>query len=345
MLLTPTARLSAVAAIGLLLAFMIGIGLNLARGRTPDCHCFGQLHSSPAGPATLARNGGLAAIAALVVWKGAGAGGPAVSGWLGGLSALAWFVLAGGAIVALVVVAILRLLLQLMQQNGRLLSAFDLVESRLRTVEDRLGIDAPLLSEGFVPGGLAVGEHAPGFALAALDGGPSTLDALRAAGNPVLLLFTDPGCGPCTALLPDISRWQHTHAEQATIVLVSRGGEEANRAKHTEFGVLNILMQDDREVAESYRVAGTPSGVLVLPDGTIGSPVAVGAEGIRSLVERIATARFPARNGDAPQPAAPPPGLQVGEPVPSTCRNSRARRLRSSSGIPGAASVRECSPT
>jgi peroxiredoxin len=317
LLLTPTARLGAVAAICLLLAFMIGIGINLARGRAPDCHCFGQLHSSPAGLATLVRNGVLAAIAALVVWRGAGAGGPAVSGWLGGLSALAWVVLAGGAIVALFLVAILRLLLQLMRQNGRLLSAFDLVESRLRTVEDRLGIDAPLLSEGFVPGGLAVGAQAPGFALTGLNGGPSTLDALRAAGKPVVLLFTDPGCGPCTALLPEISRWQHAHAAQATIVLVSRGGEEANRAKHTEFGVVNILMQDDREVAESYRVAGTPSGVLVLPNGTIGSPVAVGAEGIRNLVERIATARFPARNGDAPQSAAPPPGLQLGEPAPS----------------------------
>ena len=34
------------------------------------------------------------------------------------------------------------------------------------------------------------------------------LDALRAPGKPVLLIFVDPGCGPCTALLPEIGRWQ-----------------------------------------------------------------------------------------------------------------------------------------
>src|SRR5207247_7303797 len=151
-------------------------------------------------------------------------------------------------------------------------SALDLVETRLKVVEARLGIDAPLLSEGVVPGGIPVGERAPGLSLPNLNGEPVTLDALRVAGRHVLLVFTDPSCGPCTALLPDVSRWQQMHAATATIVLVSRGSEEANRAKRTEFGVTNILRQDDREVAEAYRVAGTPSAVLVRPDGTIGTP-------------------------------------------------------------------------
>src|SRR5205814_421868 len=113
-----------------------------------------------------------------VAWRGPGAGAPAIGRWLGNLGAIGWVVLVGGVIAALVVLAILRLLLQLMQQNGRLLSAFDLLESRLKTIEERLGIDAPLLSEGVVPGGLPVGERAPGFTLRSLDGDPATLDAL-----------------------------------------------------------------------------------------------------------------------------------------------------------------------
>src|SRR6266550_3919213 len=60
----------ALGALALLLLFVVGIGYNLARGRTPDCHCFGQLHSAPAGWPTLARNGILAAIAGFVVWQG-----------------------------------------------------------------------------------------------------------------------------------------------------------------------------------------------------------------------------------------------------------------------------------
>src|SRR5689334_19470291 len=40
----------------LLALFSAGIVFNLARGRKPDCHCFGQLHSEPVGWATLRRN-------------------------------------------------------------------------------------------------------------------------------------------------------------------------------------------------------------------------------------------------------------------------------------------------
>src|SRR5215208_582186 len=59
----PTAWWGALGALALLLVFVVGISVNLARGRKPDCHCFGQLHSAPAGWKTLARNGVLAAVA------------------------------------------------------------------------------------------------------------------------------------------------------------------------------------------------------------------------------------------------------------------------------------------
>src|SRR5438105_12312351 len=62
----------AVGALVLLLIFVAGIGYNLALGRTPDCHCFGQLHSAPAGWSTLIRNLVLALIARLVVGFGRG---------------------------------------------------------------------------------------------------------------------------------------------------------------------------------------------------------------------------------------------------------------------------------
>src|SRR5215217_883929 len=52
-----TAWWGALGALALLSVFIVGISINLARGRKPDCHCFGQLHSAPAGWKTLARNG------------------------------------------------------------------------------------------------------------------------------------------------------------------------------------------------------------------------------------------------------------------------------------------------
>ncbi len=57
-------------ALGLLLIFVVAIGINLARGRKPDCHCFGQLHSAPVGWPTLVRNGVLGALAGWLVYRG-----------------------------------------------------------------------------------------------------------------------------------------------------------------------------------------------------------------------------------------------------------------------------------
>ena len=37
---------SAAAVLGMLVAFILAMAANLARGRSPDCHCFGQLHAS-----------------------------------------------------------------------------------------------------------------------------------------------------------------------------------------------------------------------------------------------------------------------------------------------------------
>jgi uncharacterized membrane protein YphA (DoxX/SURF4 family) len=48
-----TAWGAAIGALALLLLFIGGIVINLARGHKPDCHCFGQLHSAPAGWKTL----------------------------------------------------------------------------------------------------------------------------------------------------------------------------------------------------------------------------------------------------------------------------------------------------
>jgi hypothetical protein len=56
--------------------FVAGISFNLARGRKPDCHCFGQLHSAPVGWTTLLRNGVLAAVAGFILWEGREGAGP-----------------------------------------------------------------------------------------------------------------------------------------------------------------------------------------------------------------------------------------------------------------------------
>jgi hypothetical protein len=87
-------------------------------------------------------------------------------------------------------------------------------------------------------------------------------------------------------LLPDIGRWQREHADRVTLALISQGTAEANRAKVAEHGLTQVLLQRDYEVLHAYQAGGTPSAVLVRPDGTIGSPVATGADAIRALKAR-----------------------------------------------------------
>src|SRR6476646_11187943 len=123
-----TAWWAAVAALALLLIFVAGIGYNLAQGRTPDCHCFGQLHSAPAGWSTLIRNLVLAGLAGVVVGFGRNTTGPGVIESLNGLTVTPAFELMAGALLLVVLIGEGALLMQIMTQQGRLLLQLEAVE-------------------------------------------------------------------------------------------------------------------------------------------------------------------------------------------------------------------------
>lgn len=263
----------ALGALALLLLFVAGISYNLARGRTPDCHCFGQIHSSPAGWPTLIRNLLLAAIAGFVVGFGRTNAGLDVLSWFTSLAVAQRIELVAGVIVVALLALESWVLFQAMKQQGRLLLRLEALEAR---VAGSAGDTAFR--------GLPVGSQAPAFSLSGLHGETLTLGALRAPGKPIVLVFSDPGCGPCTALLPEVGRWQRDYASKLLLVVISRGTPEDNRAKTAESGITQVLLQQDREVAESYQAAGTPSAVLIRTDGTIATPLAEGADNIRGLV-------------------------------------------------------------
>jgi peroxiredoxin/uncharacterized membrane protein YphA (DoxX/SURF4 family) len=297
-----TAWWGAVGALVLLTVFVVGIGNSLARGRKPDCHCFGQLHSAPAGGKTLARNAALATVAGFVVWQGYYGAGPSAVGWLSSPSATRIVALVFGLVVLGLLVGGWWLLFQVLRQNGRLLSRIEALEGWR-------------LASGDVPSangsgkGLPVGAQAPGFELPRLDGERLTLDSLLASGKPAMLVFTSSGCGPCTEMLPEIARWQEDQAETLTFSLISGGEPEENRAKSSEHGLRDVLLEDGG-VSDEYEVHGTPSAVLVRPDGTIGSSIAEGGEAIGALV---AYARGYAA---AQRETMPERGPELGEPAP-----------------------------
>lgn len=279
-----TAVWGAMGALALLALFVIGISINLARGRTPDCRCFGQIHSAPVGWGTLVRNGALAFLAGLLVWQGwKGNAGPSMVGWIGALSTFQLFVVFGAVAGLGTIVLTWLFMIEFLRQNGRLLV-------RLEVLEDGLDKSTETSRNGHPPqraAGLLVGTNAPDFDLEDLYGETLTLGSLLAPDKPLLLFFTDPNCGPCTRLLPEIERWQEEHADKLTIASLSRGKPEENRSKVAEHGLNKVLLQEDWEVSDAYRVTATPSAVVVLPEGKVGSPVATGPDSIRSLVARM----------------------------------------------------------
>lgn len=308
-----TRALGAAGALGLLVVFSTVIAASLARGNAPDCHCFGQLHSAPASSRTLARNGALAGIAVIVL-------GSALTGER--TSALAWVRALDGSEVGALAFAIVLMafsaigtlaFVSLMRSHGRTLLRLETIERRLTEA----GIE--IEQEDAPPElGLEPGTPAPAFTAADVRGTSVSLDDLLAPGLPLLLLFTTPNCGPCQALLPDIAAWQAEHVDRLTIAIADDGDREVSLAKAQEHGLERVLVDRELAIHAAYEVGGTPSAVLIAPDGTIASHLAPGVDWIEQLRDRALAGSGEADEEGLP-PGAPAPDLELltldGEPV------------------------------
>lgn len=248
----------ALAAIALLAVFEVAIANAVVHDRTPDCHCFGQLHSEPAGRSTLVRNGVLIVIAGIVAAFGPG---PALHTWVGDRSTTELVILAallGAAAVA----------------------ASQLVARRAAGPE-----------VGETPEGLPIGSVAPDFTLRDLEGRTQMLAALRARGRPVVLVFAHPGCGPCRTLLPGLADWQERLAARLTIAVISEGSAADNRSLRERYRIHDLLLQERSDVYRAYRFRlGTPAAVVIDPDGSIASLAVSGTQAIEELI-RLALQR------------------------------------------------------
>ncbi|MGH2867299.1 MAG: MauE/DoxX family redox-associated membrane protein [Solirubrobacteraceae bacterium] len=282
LLLVPvaTARWAAIGALALLAVFTAGVANALLRGREPDCHCFGQLRSEPVGASTLTRNAALALIAAFVAL-----GHPLRGPNMAELAALGGMVLVAG---------VGMFAWQLLRQYGRVLLRLDALERQLAGQAP----EVPLSQHG-----PPIGLPAPPLATADLRGEAVGLDDLLAPGLAVMLVFTDPSCGPCHALLPEVAEWQHEHRGELTIALVSRGSRADNGAAAAEHGIERMLLASDLDAVYANAAEVTPSALLLSREGAVAAPVVRGPAAIRALVS------------DAVEPAAAAePG--IGDPAP-----------------------------
>jgi peroxiredoxin len=132
-------------------------------------------------------------------------------------------------------------------------------------------------------GGLKAGAEAPEFRLPRIDGGEISLADFR--GRRLLLVFSDPDCGPCDELAP---RLQDLHRERqdVQVLVVSRRDAEANRAKAAALGLtFPIVLQRNWEISLKYAMFATPIAYLIDEQGMIVRDVAVGVEPILALAD------------------------------------------------------------
>jgi peroxiredoxin len=130
--------------------------------------------------------------------------------------------------------------------------------------------------------GLTAGTPAPSFRLPRLDGGELSLEEYR--GRRVLLVFSDPHCGPCDQLAPRLERLSR-RTPGVQVLMVSRGEAEANRAKAAEQGLtFPIVLQKQWEISRAYAMFATPIAYLIDEEGVIAADVAVGVEPILALL-------------------------------------------------------------
>lgn len=266
--------------------FQAAIAFNLLQGRTPECHCFGQLHSKPLSWGLFGRNTLLLALAGLIICYGPG------------LSAFAWLshlttaesvsLLLNSACVGLILACFLALR-SLQSRQANLLLA---VESLKNSVEGEGGSSVPSLNHpaAVAPGeGLPVGMQAPEFSLLSISGQVVSLADLIALRKWIVLVIISTNCGSCRNLLPQIYRWEREYRDYLALVLVCKGPDEEVQKRIKPYGIELLLLHQGSGLAETYQAPWTPTALLIDMEGKIASPVRAGIDAIRALVQHTVT--------------------------------------------------------
>jgi peroxiredoxin len=151
--------------------------------------------------------------------------------------------------------------------------------------QSRLQTERPMSESRIEREGLKAGTPAPPFELPDLGGETASLAEQR--GRRVLLLFSDPDCGPCEKVLPDLARLHRKRrSDGLEIIMVSRGGLEENRRKAEAFGIeFPVVLQPGWKLSKKYGIFATPVAFLINEEGVIERDVARGPSEILSLAE------------------------------------------------------------
>jgi hypothetical protein len=128
------------------------------------------------------------------------------------------------------------------------------------------------------------GATAPEVALIDRVGGIWSLSTLLEKRRPLVLVFSQPGCGACSVLLPEVASWQRDLDEHVTVAVVSGGADPTLPSDGPD-----VLVDSARASFAAFGIVATPSAVLVELDGRLAAAPVRGAGAIAALVEQVVT--------------------------------------------------------
>ncbi|HUF98983.1 MAG TPA: MauE/DoxX family redox-associated membrane protein [Ilumatobacter sp.] len=263
LLVTPVAGIAGIAAAAMFTAFTVLIGVNLGRGRRPDCNCFGSVGAEPIGVLTLVRNvvfTGLA-VAVAVAWLS----GRSLGAYRDLTTTQAW-VLAGCAAFAALSGATAWVLVHLVRQNGRLLERVEALEGARAA--------APA-ARRHRPKAVPIGSPAPAIEAVTLDERAVALGDLLDGRRPVVLVFVEPRCGACVALGDELALRTELFVDRR-VVVIAHAPLADTRSKFGSITAADVLADPAGTTAAAYGVYGTPAAIVVTPDGRVASAIAEG---------------------------------------------------------------------
>jgi peroxiredoxin len=291
-----------IAAASLFGAFTTAMIYQFAKGNAPDCHCFGQIHSEPVGIQSIIRNVALITLAGFLIYSGAQFQGGDIASTPS--SAAATLAFATLAILGVFAILYLKEIAVSQQQLMRRVELLEIISRDGGSVE-RDDVTDP-------HEGLPVGAMFPDFKAKDIDGNTVSIADIRSAGVPTLFLFISPSCNPCNAMVPEFEDWQRDLKGETQLVYVTTGTADENKAKFAGSAAKTIIIQAEREIAESVNAFWTPTGLLMDASGRIASRLVAGDNAIREVVQRLKAGERPS----LPKGPEGGPDHQLGKTVP-----------------------------
>lgn len=166
-----------------------------------------------------------------------------------------WMLLGSSIVLWLAVLLLGFLLLGALRSQGLLGWRLQQLEA---TTPSRLGRS-----------GLKPGREAPDFTLASAQGGEISLRDF--AGRRVLLVFVQPGCGPCHDIVPELNKLAGRDGDLQVLAINHATPPDARAWVDETSARFPVLVQEDLAVSKRYEVFATPFAFVIDPRGVIAS--------------------------------------------------------------------------